>query len=86
VVSDSRICRVQGDVDATRLRGHGIGVLADRPLVERIDLSGFGHSPGRADIPGDRVELGQRATGEEDCRPFAREGAGHRAADRPSGS
>jgi hypothetical protein len=41
--------QVEGDVDAAGVRRHGIGVLVDRRLLERIDLRGLGRSTRGAD-------------------------------------
>jgi hypothetical protein len=50
--------QVERDVDPTGRR-HGVGVLVDRPLVERVDLGRLGHAPGGADVGGHGVQRGR---------------------------
>jgi hypothetical protein len=78
--------RVEQHVDATRLRGHGIDMLPDGLLVERVDLRGLGHASRGHDLVRDGIEPGERTAGEEDLRSLARERTGDRAAYRPSRS
>src|SRR5207247_656975 len=61
-------------------------VLVDSPFVEGIDLRRLGHSACGGDLLGHLVERCKRATGQEDLRPFAGEGPGHRTADRAARS
>ena len=78
--------QVEGDVDATGIRGHGGGMLIDRVLVERVDLRRVDRSARGTDLPGDRLELRQCAAGEEDPGALAGERASNGAADRPAPS
>ena len=78
--------QVEGDVDPAGLRSHGVGMLIDRLLVERIDLGRLGRPTGRADLLGDLLESLPGAAGEEDLRSLAGEGACDRTADRPARS
>jgi hypothetical protein len=50
-----------------------------RPRLERFD-----RSPCRADLPGERIEFSQRATGQKDLDPSAGESMGNCTADHPS--
>ncbi len=43
---------VEGDVDTSGARGHGIGVLIDGPPVEGIHLRRLGYPSGGADLLG----------------------------------
>jgi hypothetical protein len=43
--------QVEGDVDAAGIRRHGVGVLVDRVLVERVDLRRLGRSPAERICP-----------------------------------
>ena len=54
----------------------------DRLLVERVDLGRLGGSAGGDDLRGERVDRCLETPGQKDRRSLAREGAGHRAADR----
>src|SRR5215204_1881539 len=71
---------IEGDVDAPRLLGYGVGVLLDGSLLKGVDLRRLGHSSRRGDLLGHLVERGKGATGEEDPCPLAGESAGYRAA------
>jgi len=44
--------RVERDVDASGLLGHGVGMLFDRRLVERIYSGRLGHPSRSADLLG----------------------------------
>src|SRR5260221_3405534 len=55
-----------------------------RLLVEGINDDGGSRAAGGADLVGNRVELGQRATGEEHPGPLAGKGAGHPACSQPA--
>jgi hypothetical protein len=71
---------VVGDVDASSLLGHGVGVILDSHFVQGIDLRRLGHSARHGDLLGHLIERLTGSTGEEDVRPLLGEGTGHRAA------
>jgi hypothetical protein len=73
---------VEGDVEASGARGHGVGVPVDRGLVESVDPGRLGHAPRGADPLRDRLQRLQGPTGQMDPGPLAGEGAGDRPADR----
>src|ERR671911_1198470 len=75
---------VEGDVDTSSARGHGVSVLVDRRLVDGIDLRRLGHSSSGADLLCNLLEALEGTTGKVDLRSFAGEGAGSCATDRPS--
>src|SRR5215204_465340 len=72
---------VEGDVDASSLLGHGVGVLLNRLLVERIHLRCLGHPARRADLLGCNVDRSKGAACEEDPRSFTGECTSHRTTD-----
>ena len=72
---------VQCDVDSARLGRHGVGVLGDGALVERVDLRHVGRI---ADVVRHRLEPGPRPAGEVDVGAGTRERARDGAADRPA--
>jgi hypothetical protein len=80
-LTTSKAYRVEGDVDASGLLGHGVGVLLDGFLVQSVDLRHLGDSPRGGDLVGHLVERLPGATGEEDVCPLAGEGTGNRTAD-----
>jgi hypothetical protein len=65
------------DVDAARVCGHGVGVLGDGALVERVDLR---HAGGVADVVGHLLEPGPRPSGEVDAGAGIRERTRHGSA------
>jgi hypothetical protein len=73
--------QVERDIYAPGLLGHGIGMLIDGLLVERIYLLPLDHSASSAYFLGHRVERRKGTTGKEDPRPLASEGTCHRTAD-----
>ena len=60
---------VEGDVDTSGARGHGIGVLIYGPPIESIYLRRLGYPSGGADLLSHVVELRQGTPGEEDACP-----------------
>jgi hypothetical protein len=56
-------------LDAAGRLGHGIRVLIDGPLVERVDLGRVGHPPAGADHVGDPLERRPGAAGQDDPAP-----------------
>src|SRR5918995_3370645 len=70
---------VEGDVDTSSARGHGVSVLVDRRLVDGIDLRRLCHSSSRADLLGHLLEALEGSTGEEHSGSLAGEGASDRA-------
>jgi len=72
---------VEGDVDAAGRGHHGVRMLIDCHLVQRVELCGLDRPARGADRFGHAVEARQRPAGQEDVRPLASEGASHRAAD-----
>ena len=72
---------VQGDVDSAGVGRHGVGVLDDGALVERVELR---HVGGVADVVRDRLEPGPAAPGEVDVGARTRERTRDGAADRPA--
>src|ERR687896_1931593 len=78
--------QVERDVDAAGVRRHGVGVLVDRVLVERVDLRCLRRSPSGTDLRGNRLERRQGAAGEEDPGALAGERPSNGAADRPAPS
>src|SRR5262249_29678561 len=65
---------------------HGVGMLVDLLLVQRVDLGGFGLASGRADLLGNLLEAPPGPPGEVDPGALSGEGAGHRPADRSPAS
>ena len=61
-----------------RLLGHGVSVLFDGLLVESVSLRRLRRSSCGGDLLGYRVELGNRAVGEEHLRFLARDDTGAR--------
>jgi hypothetical protein len=57
---------VEGDVDAVGAVRYRVGVLVDGLLVQRVDLRCLDHASRGGDLPGDLVQLGERAPGQED--------------------
>ena len=74
---------VDGDVEAAAPGHQGVGVLAHRRLVERVDLGRLGRASRRPDVSGDLFEAGTGSTEEVDGGSLAGERAGHRAPDLP---
>jgi len=77
---------VERDVDVARLVDHRPEVPVDGVLVERVDRRRLGRATGGDDLLGERLDRGQQAPRQEEPGPFAREGAGHRGADRAAGA
>jgi hypothetical protein len=57
----------RSDVDSSGLGGHGVGVLVDSPLVQRIDTSRG------ANLPRYLIEPRLRSTGKKESCPLAGE-------------
>jgi hypothetical protein len=53
--------RVERDVDAAGALGHRVGVRVDGLLVQRVDLRCLDLASRGGDLPGDLVQLGERA-------------------------
>jgi hypothetical protein len=66
------------------LRGGRVGVLVDRPLVERVDDGDRRAAADGRVVRRDALERRTRATGEDDGRALAGEGSRDGAADRPA--
>ena len=55
---------------------HGVDVLFDRVLIERIYLRDFDNASIGSDLLGDRIDWFQHTTGKEDVGPLNGEGSG----------
>jgi hypothetical protein len=77
---------VEHYIDAIHLFRHGVEVLFDRVLVERIYLRDFDNASIGSDLLGDRIDCFQPATGKEDVGPLTGEGSGDGTAYRTAGS
>ena len=77
---------IEGNINPSGLLDHFADVLLDCLLIERVHLRRLGHSSGFGDFLGHCFERSQGATGKEDLRSLAGEGAGHRTADGSSRS
>jgi hypothetical protein len=73
---------VEGDVESSRLRGDGVGVLVDRAFVERVEVRRLGDSAYGANLVRDFFETGVIATGEKEMCPLPGKGARNGTADR----
>ena len=65
---------------------HGVDVLFDRVLIERIYLRDFDNASIGSDLLGDRIDWFQHTTGKEDVGPLTGEGSGNSSAYRTAGS
>src|SRR6266480_292750 len=74
--------KVERDIEGSGLLNHRIDTGVHRLLVRGINDDGGSSAARGADLVGNRVELGQRATGEEYPGPLAGKGTGHGTADR----
>ncbi len=70
---------------ASRSLDHAGEVLLHRGRVQRVDACRLGDAAGSDDVLGDRVQLRQVASCQEEPCPLARERPGDGAADRASG-
>ena len=77
---------VEHYVDAIHLFRHGVDVLFDRVLVERIYLRNFDNASIGSDLLGDHTDSFKPATGKEDVGPLMGEGSGNGTAYRTAGS
>ena len=77
--------QVEGDVDAAGIRRHGVGVLVDRVLVERVDLSGLGQSPAARSCSATASSVAGVPPGRKTGRPRGRTSE-QRRADRSATS
>ncbi len=77
---------IEGDIDAPGCSNHFAEVVLYRSPLERIDLSDLSHSSRVGDVLRHGLKRSQGATGKEDLRSLAGEGAGNRTADGSSRS
>jgi hypothetical protein len=73
-------------VDAARRVDHGLQMLVDGLLIDRVDLRRLGRSAGGNDLLGDHFDRCQVASGEKEPGPLRCEGACYRTTDRASGA
>jgi hypothetical protein len=77
---------VEDYVNAIHLLRHGVDVLFDRVLIERIYLRDFDNASIVSDLLGDRIDWFQHTTGKEDVGSLTGEGSGNSSAYRTAGS
>jgi hypothetical protein len=77
---------VEDYINAIHLFRHGVDVLFDRVLIERIYLRDFDNASIGSDLLGDRIDWFQHTTGKEDVGSLTGEGSGNSPAYRTAGS
>jgi hypothetical protein len=77
---------VEDYINAIHLLRHGVDVLFDRVLIERIYLRDFDNASIGSDLLGDRIDWFQHTTGKEDVGSLTGEGSGNSSAYRTAGS
>ena len=77
---------IEDYIDAIHLFRHGVDVLFDRVLIERIYLRDFDNASIGSDLLGDRIDWFQHTTGKEDVGALTGEGSGNSTAYRTAGS